>query len=218
MAAELVRSARAPWPAVRLAAELVSSAPRSLAVGLARCSIGLSIALAFDLVLQGGDSAGAFRTMLKKFTRPADKPDMDQLLEQSPAIQDNRGIESETTLIDQAEILVPIEDYATRRNLSRRTVDRYVQTHRLETLKQHGRTYIRDMPLKPPPAPTGHVRNVTDSQIVLANRSDWIELGYLKAQAKSKTIWQVYAVTLTVLFVALLLVSLWLYLQWQIVK
>jgi len=197
-------------PAVRLAAELLRSARDRWP----------AIVLAFELVLQGGDSASGFRTILKKFAPPADKADMEQLTQQAPDIEDSRGIESETTLTltDQPEILVPIEDYAARRNLSRRTVDRYVQTQRLETLKQHGRTYIRDMPLKPPPAPTGHVRNVTDSQIVLANRSDWIELGYLKARARSKTIWQAYAVTLTVLFVALLLVSLWLYLQWQIVK
>jgi len=42
-----------------------------------------------------------------------------------------------------------------------------------------------------------------------------MRLGYLKARAKSKTLLQTYAIALTVLFVALMLASLWLFTQWR---
>ncbi len=42
-----------------------------------------------------------------------------------------------------------------------------------------------------------------------------MRLGYLKARAKSKTLWQTYSIVLTILFVALLLASLWLFTQWR---
>ena len=156
--------------------------------------------------------------MLKKFASPADKADMDQLTQQSPDIQDNGGIESETTLTDRPEILIPIGDYALGQGVSRRTIDRYISTGRLETQKRHGRTYVHDKPLKGVSTATGQARNVSDSQLALFDRTQLIELGYLKARAKAKTVWQVYAIVLSVVFVALLLVSLWLYVQWQIVK
>jgi len=56
---------------------------------------------------------------------------------------------------------------------------------------------------------------VPDSQIVPFAQTDWIRLGYLQAKSKSKTLWQTYAIVLTVLFVALLLASLWLFTQWR---
>lgn len=108
----------------------------------------------------------------------------------------------------------PIAEYAARHNISRRTVDRYVKCGRLETTKQHGRTMILDKPLKPQPSDTGQGRTDTDCQLVLS-QTDWMHLGYLKARSKSKTIWQTYAIVLTILFVSLLLASLWLFTQWR---
>jgi len=54
-----------------------------------------------------------------------------------------------------------------------------------------------------------------DCQIVPLAQTDWIRLGYLQARSKSKTIWQTYAIVLTILFVALMLASLWLFTQWR---
>lgn len=124
-------------------------------------------------------------------------------------------IESETVLHAEPELLVPISEYASRECLSRRTIDRYARTGRLEKIKQHGQTYILDKPLKPQVQETGQARNVPDSQIVPLAQTDWIRLGFLQARSKSKTIWQTYAIALTVLFVALLLASLWLFTQWR---
>ena len=124
-------------------------------------------------------------------------------------------IESETILHGEPDILVPISEYAARESLSRRTVDRYAQTGRLEKIRQHGQTYILDKPLKPQEKQTAMSDNIRDSQIVPLSQTDWMQLGYLKARSKSKTIWQTYAIVLTVLFVALLLASLWLFAQWR---
>jgi hypothetical protein len=57
--------------------------------------------------------------------------------------------------------------------------------------------------------------NVPDFQIVPMSQTDWMRLGYLQARSKSKTIWQTYPIVLTIFFVSLLLVSLWLFTQWR---
>jgi len=44
-------------------------------------------------------------------------------------------IESETALHAEPELLLPIAEYAARHSLSRRTVDRYIRTGRLEARK-----------------------------------------------------------------------------------
>jgi len=124
-------------------------------------------------------------------------------------------IESETILHGEPELLLPIAEYAARESLSRRTVDRYAQTGRLEKVRQHGQTYILDKPLKPQIHQTVMSDKVPDSQIVQLGQTDWIRLGYLQAKSKSKTLWQTYAIVLTVLFVTLLLASLWLFTQWR---
>ena len=124
-------------------------------------------------------------------------------------------IQSETVLHSEPDILVPIAEYAEREGLCRRTVDRYCRIGRLEKVKQHGQTYILDKPLKPPPNETVKSDKVPVSQIIPLSQTDWMHLGYLKAKSKSKTIWQTYAIALTVLFVALMLASLWLFTQWR---
>lgn len=136
-------------------------------------------------------------------------------LSKTPDRQDIHAIESETVLTGEPELLLPIDEYATRHGISRRTVNRYVKSGRLDATKQHGRTIIIDKPLKPQSQDTRHVKPNIDSQIVPFAQADWIRYGFLQARSKSKTIWQTYAIVLTVLFVALLMVSLWLFAQWR---
>lgn len=124
-------------------------------------------------------------------------------------------IESETVLNHEPELLILADEYASRHGICRRTVNRYVKSGRLESTMKHGRTMIIDKPLKPPSQDTQPVKTNIDSQIVPFAQSDWIRYGFLQARSKSKAIWQTYAIVLTVLFVALLLASLWLFTQWR---
>ncbi len=140
---------------------------------------------------------------------------MNDTLTKEHDIQDIQAIESETVLHGEPELLLPIDEYAARHDVSRRTVNRYVQSGRLDSTKRHGRTMIIDKPLKPPSQDTRHVKPNIDSQLVPLSQTDWIRFGFLQARAKSRTLWQIYAITLTVLFVALLLASLWLFTQWR---
>jgi len=140
---------------------------------------------------------------------------MIETITQEQDTQTVETIESETVLHAEHELLVPIAEYAARENLSRRTVDRYAQTGQLEKVRQHGQSYIVDKPLKPQVRETVMSDKVPDSQIVQLGQTDWIRLGYLQASSKSKTIWQTYAIVLTVLFVTLLLASLWLFTHWR---
>lgn len=140
---------------------------------------------------------------------------MNQTLTKVQDTQDVQAIESETVLHAEPELLLPIDEYAARHDVSRRTVDRYVKSGRLDSTKSQGRTMIVDKPLKPSDQDTGQSPKDMDVQIVPLARTDWIRVGYLQARAKSKTLWQTYAIALTVLFVALLLASLWLFTQWR---
>jgi len=128
---------------------------------------------------------------------------------------DVEAINSETVLHGEPELLIPADDYAFRHGICRRTVNRYVKSGRLDSTKQRGRTMIIDKPLKPASQDTLFVKPNTDSQIVPFVQADWVRFGFLQARSKSKTIWQTYAIALTVLFVALLLASLWLFTQWR---
>ena len=153
--------------------------------------------------------------MLKKTELTTDNSNMNQPITEEQDTQAVETIQSETVLHAEPDILVPIAEYASRERLCRRTVDRYCQIGRLEKVKQHGQTYILDKPLKLPLHETVKTEKVPDSQIIPLSQTDWMHLGYLKARSKSKTIWQTYAIALTVLFVALLLASLWLFTQWR---
>lgn len=153
--------------------------------------------------------------MLKKSIPPADNSNMIDTLSQTPDIQANQAIESETVLHGEPELLIPADEYASRHGVSRRTVNRYVKSGRLDSTKQHGRTMIIDKPLKPQSQDTRHVKPNIDSQLVPFAQADWIRYGFLQARSKSKTLWQAYAIVLTVLFVALLMASLWLFTQWR---
>ncbi len=140
---------------------------------------------------------------------------MIQNLSTQPDRPDSQAIESDTVLTGEPELLLPIDEYAARHSVSRRTVNRYVKGGRLDATKQHGRTMIIDKPLKPSARDTRHVSANIDTQLVSFTQADWIRFGMLQARSKAKAIWQTYAIVLTVLFVALLMVSLWLFTQWR---
>lgn len=130
-------------------------------------------------------------------------------------IQAVESIESETVLTSEPELLLPIDEYAKRQGISRRTVSRYVKSGRLESAKQRGRTMIIDKPLKPATQDTRQGQANIDSQIVQFAQADWIRYGSLLTKSKSKTILQTYAIVVTILCVALMLASLWLFTQWR---
>ncbi|MBA7523809.1 hypothetical protein ES705_15943 [subsurface metagenome] len=153
--------------------------------------------------------------MLKKIELTADNSNMNETLTKPHDTQDIQAIESETVLHGEPELILPIEEYATRQGISRRTVNRYVKSGRLDSTKSHGRTMIIDKPLKPPSQDTRHVKPNIDSQLAPLSQTDWVRYGFLQARSKSKTIWQTYAIVVTVLLVALLMVSLWLFTQWR---
>ncbi len=140
--------------------------------------------------------------MNETLLKPHDKPDI-------------QAVESETVLTGEPELLLPIDEYAARHGISRRTVNRYVKSGRLDSTKQRGRTIIIDKPLKPSSHDSRHVKPNTDSQLVMFAQADWIRYGYLKARSKSKAIWQAYAIVVTILFFAFVLTSLWLFTQWR---
>ena len=142
--------------------------------------------------------------MFETITKPQDR-------------QNVQAIESETVLHSETELLVPISEYASRRDLSRRTIDRYVRTGRLEKVKQRGQTYILDKPLKPQVNETVKSEKVPDSQIVPFAQTDWIRYGCLQTRAKSKTSWQIYAIVVTILLFAFVLASVCLYMQLRFV-
>ena len=138
---------------------------------------------------------------------------MNQTITEEQDTQAVETIESETILHIEPEILLPIAEYAALHSLSRRTVDRYVQIGRLESKKQHGRTMILDKPLKPQPTESRQVRTDIDSQLVPLAQTDWMQLGYFKARSKAKTIWQTYAIVVTILLFAFVLAAVCLYMQ-----
>ena len=140
---------------------------------------------------------------------------MNQTITKEQDTRDVESIESETILHAEPELLLPADEYASRHGICRRTVNRYVKSGRLDSTMKHGRTMIVDKPLKAPSQDTQSVKPNIDSQIVPFAQADWIRFGFLQAKSKSKTIWQTYAIVLTVLFVALLLASLWLFAQWR---
>ena len=153
--------------------------------------------------------------MLKKIELTVDNQSMIETFTKPPDTQHVLSLDSETILHTEHELLVPIVEYASREGLSRRTIDRYVEIGRLEKVKKHGQTYILDNPLKPQVKETVSSEKVPDSQIVPFAQADWIRYGSLQTRAKAKTIWQTYAIVVTLLLFAFVLTSLWLFTQWR---
>ena len=127
--------------------------------------------------------------------------------------QDVQAVESETVLHDEPELLLPIDEYANRHGICRRTVDRYVKLGRLESTKKLGRTMIVDKPLKPSAQDKRQVTTAMDSQMVHFARADWIRYGSILNRSKAKTIWQTYAIVVSILLFVFVLVSVCLYMQ-----
>jgi len=153
--------------------------------------------------------------VLKKIELTVDNPNMNETLVKDQDVPDVESIQSETVLHGEPELLIPADEYASRHGISRRTVNRYIQSGRVDSTKQRGRTMIIDKPLRPKSPDVLSVKPNIDSQIVRFVQADWIRFGFLQARSKSKTIWQAYAIALTFLLVSLMLLCLWLFTQWR---
>lgn len=121
--------------------------------------------------------------------------------------------------VQESEPMIAVDEYAARVGLSRRTIDRYIRQRRLETVKHLGRTYIVDKPPKSPSVQTGQTPDkagqVKTSEPGWIVKSDLVRFGYLQAQAKAKTGWQVYAIVASVLTIGAAGVAGWLFLDRQ---
>ncbi len=103
--------------------------------------------------------------------------------------------------------LIPANEYALKYGITRRTVDRYVRSGKVEKVRQGGRTLIVDKPPEKPETQSESSETVPSDLIVAPVRTDWLRLGYLEAQAKSRTAWQVLAIILLVLNIIILIVG-----------
>ncbi len=113
-----------------------------------------------------------------------------------------------TSADDICDPLIPADDYAMKYDITRRTVDRYARSGKVERLRQGGKTLIVDKP--PIKAETQSVLSETvQSDLVVAPvRNDWIAFGAAQAYAKSRHKWQsAFFVAAFLLFVALLIGS-----------
>lgn len=127
--------------------------------------------------------------------------------------------EEPETVRQDDECLIPIEDYAQKLGVSRRTVDRYARVGRIETKKHLGRTMVIDKPYKPAPFLADAVRPEQTTELAPLVQNDWLNFGQALSQAKAKTKWQVACLTFAVLFVAVTLVAsvggVWLHMSLQ---
>jgi len=126
--------------------------------------------------------------------------------------------DSETVRQD-SECLIPIDEYARKLGVSRRTVDRYARVGRIETKKHLGRTMVIDTPLRPESAHEDGVGQEQMTDLAPLAHKDWFHFGQTLAQAKAKTKWQIACLTFVVLLVAVLLAAsvggVWLYMSLQ---
>jgi len=142
------------------------------------------------------------------------------MIETSDKTQDTdhvHSVKTETVLHDEPELLLPIDEYANRHDISRRTVDRYVKLGRLEATKKLGRTMIVDKPLKPFDQDKRQGKSAVDSQIVQFAYADLIRYGSLLTRSKAKTIWQIYAIVVSILLFAFVLAFVCVYMQLRFV-
>lgn len=120
--------------------------------------------------------------------------------------------------------MVPIDEFARRQGMSKRKVNRYVKLGQVCTQKIEGKTFVVDSPLIQQVTPSENVQQTQDSpaenvqsksapETAQMTRMHWMHLGFMQAQAKSKTRWQNYAFVVTILFAAALMASFWLYLD-----
>lgn len=116
---------------------------------------------------------------------------------------------------------VPINDYANREGISRRTANRYARIGKIQTVKYKGRTMVIDKPIEPEPITPK--RDDQESQtrqqsgrIELFGQQQWFELGKLTIRAESRQTWQIFAITSFVLVAIILGLAGWLFLDRQI--
>ena len=120
----------------------------------------------------------------------------------------------ETQTIEQkSERIIPIDDFARQQQLSRRTVDRYIQIGRIKARKIKGKTFVVDSQIepdigqlettqKPQSSTTQTVQPKMTPKITPMTKLDWAQFGLLTAHARAKRIWQVVALVSIVCFIA----------------
>lgn len=118
-------------------------------------------------------------------------------MERQTTEQIPEGIEQKP---ERPERIVPINDFARRQNLSRRTIDRYIQLGKVESRRLKGKTFVVDSPIKSestlktqsPTAQTAQPEAIT--KIDLMTKIEWAQFGLLTARARAKRIWQIVAI------------------------
>jgi len=111
-------------------------------------------------------------------------------------------------------------EYAEKHGVSRRTVSRYIQQGKLESVRRKGRTYVTDLEPTETPIRTESAKKLDnqDTQLGQLTRTpdDYMfKLGQLTVQAKSGHRWKSLSIVLVVLvFIAAPAITL-LYITWQ---
>jgi len=129
-------------------------------------------------------------------------------------------MESQTVTLEH-KTFVPINEYANREGISRRTANRYAKIGKIQTAKHKGRTMVIDKPIEPEPITPEKDNQESQTgqqsgQIELFGQQQWFELGKLTIRAKSRQTWQFLAIVAFVLFVGTLAMSGWFYLECQV--
>lgn len=129
-------------------------------------------------------------------------------------------MESQTVTLEHKQF-VPIDEYANREGISRRTANRYAKIGKIQTAKHKGRTMVIDKPIEPEPIMPKKDNQESQTrqqsgQIELFGQQQWFELGKLTIRAKSRQTWQFLAITSFVLIVTILGLSGWLFLERQV--
>ncbi len=107
--------------------------------------------------------------------------------------------------------ILPIEEYAANQGVSRRTVNRYAEQGRIETIRRNGRTFVIDRTPSEIPKETEHAKRVsrldTESGHLAKTPDNYLfRLGELTALARTRQRWQVLAIVLLVMLVVALVV------------
>lgn len=116
------------------------------------------------------------------------------------------------TAFAESETILPIDEYGLKWGISRRTVDRYIETGRVRGIKKSGRTFCIDNEPKPPmdnSGMAGFSDRQTDANLDLPVKTDWIRFGVMSNQARQASVYKVLTASLTVLIVAIVSISAW---------
>ena len=116
-------------------------------------------------------------------------------------------ISPETSGPDIYEPLIPAAEYAVKYGITRRTVDRYARSGKVERLRQGGRTLIVDKAPVKPETQSDSSGTAPVDLIVAPVRNDWIAFGAASAFAESRHHWQTAFFVAVSLLIIILIVG-----------